>query len=159
RRGRRRGARGAGRRARRSRHRRRGGHARRAPRRGLHGEPSHPPPPRDRPGRAVRLGPARDPPLAPPGVGWWAALRAHGVGVARVANGASVSVFGTIHRGRRVAKKKHSRSRSGLSIAFDGRGHDVWGIVFVLVGLVAALGTYADAAGALGRGVDDLFGW
>ena len=58
-----------------------------------------------------------------------------------------------------MAKKKHSRSRSGLSIAFDGRGHDVWGIIVVLVGLVAALGTYADAAGALGEGVDDLFGW
>jgi S-DNA-T family DNA segregation ATPase FtsK/SpoIIIE len=35
----------------------------------------------------------------------------------------------------------------------------VWGIIVVLVGLVAALGTYADAAGALGEGVDDLFGW
>jgi S-DNA-T family DNA segregation ATPase FtsK/SpoIIIE len=58
-----------------------------------------------------------------------------------------------------VARKKHSRSQSGWSIAFDGRGHDVWGIVFVLLGLVAALGTYADAAGALGEGVDDLFGW
>ena len=58
-----------------------------------------------------------------------------------------------------MAKKKHSRSRSGWSIAFDGRGHDVWGIIVVLVGLVAALGTYADAAGALGEGVDDLFGW
>jgi S-DNA-T family DNA segregation ATPase FtsK/SpoIIIE len=58
-----------------------------------------------------------------------------------------------------VTRKKHSRSRSGWSIAFDGRGHDVWGIILVLVGLVAALGTYADAAGALGEGVDDLFGW
>jgi S-DNA-T family DNA segregation ATPase FtsK/SpoIIIE len=58
-----------------------------------------------------------------------------------------------------VTKKKHSRSRSGLSIAFDGRGHDVWGIILVLVGLVAALGTYADAAGALGEAVDDFFGW
>ena len=53
--------------------------------------------------------------------------------------------------------KKHARS--GWSIAFDGRGHDVWGIIFVLVGLVAALGTYANAAGPLGEGVDDLFGW
>jgi S-DNA-T family DNA segregation ATPase FtsK/SpoIIIE len=80
-------------------------------------------------------------------------------GVAAVARDASVSVDGTLFRGRTVTRKKHSRSRSGWSIAFDGRGHDVWGIVFVLVGLVAALGTYADAAGALGEGVDDLFGW
>jgi S-DNA-T family DNA segregation ATPase FtsK/SpoIIIE len=58
-----------------------------------------------------------------------------------------------------LTRKKHARSRSGLAIAFDGRGHDVWGIVFVLVGLVAALGTYANAAGRLGEGVDDLFGW
>ena len=58
-----------------------------------------------------------------------------------------------------MAKRKHSRSRSGWSIAFDGRGHDVWGIIFVLLGLVAALGTYADAAGALGEGIDDFFGW
>jgi S-DNA-T family DNA segregation ATPase FtsK/SpoIIIE len=58
-----------------------------------------------------------------------------------------------------VTKKKHSRSRAGWSIAFDGRGHDVWGIVFVLLGLVAALGIYANAAGPLGEGVDDLFGW
>ncbi|HEX7095957.1 MAG TPA: DNA translocase FtsK 4TM domain-containing protein, partial [Acidimicrobiales bacterium] len=58
-----------------------------------------------------------------------------------------------------MAKRKHSRSRSGWSLASDGRGHDVWGILFVLLGLVAALGTYADAAGALGEGVDDFFGW
>ncbi|HEV8298128.1 MAG TPA: DNA translocase FtsK 4TM domain-containing protein, partial [Acidimicrobiales bacterium] len=54
-------------------------------------------------------------------------------------------------------KRKHSRS--ALAIAFDGRGHDVWGIGFVGLGLVAALGIYFDKAGSLGRGLDDLAGW
>lgn len=35
--------------------------------------------------------------------------------------------------------------------AFDGHGHDVWGVVCILVGIVMALGLYADLAGPVGR--------
>ena len=40
-----------------------------------------------------------------------------------------------------------------MRVAFDGHGHDVWGIVFLLVGAVAALGIYLDAAGMIGHGI------
>jgi S-DNA-T family DNA segregation ATPase FtsK/SpoIIIE len=56
-------------------------------------------------------------------------------------------------------KSRRTRSRSALAIAFDGRGHDVWGIVFVVLGLVAGLGIYADAAGSLGEALADATGW
>ncbi len=56
-------------------------------------------------------------------------------------------------------KKKRARSRSVLAVAFDGRGHDVWGIAFVVFGLVAALGIYANKAASLGEAIDDGSGW
>jgi S-DNA-T family DNA segregation ATPase FtsK/SpoIIIE len=56
-------------------------------------------------------------------------------------------------------KRRRSRSRSVFAIAFDGRGHDVWGIVFVVFGLVAALGIYTDKAAFLGEAIDDTTGW
>ena len=56
-------------------------------------------------------------------------------------------------------KRRRSRSRSVFAIAFDGRGHDVWGIVFVVFGLVAALGIYTDRAAFLGEAIDDTTGW
>ena len=46
-----------------------------------------------------------------------------------------------------------------FAVAFDGRGHDVWGIVLVVFGLVSALGIYADKAGSLGGVIDDATGW
>ena len=46
-----------------------------------------------------------------------------------------------------------------FAVAFDGRGHDVWGIVLVVFGLVSALGIYADKAGSLGGAIDDATGW
>jgi S-DNA-T family DNA segregation ATPase FtsK/SpoIIIE len=58
-----------------------------------------------------------------------------------------------------VAARKKKHSRSPFAVAFDGHGHDVWGIVFVLAGLVSALGIYFDNAGALGSAIDDLTGW
>ncbi len=56
-------------------------------------------------------------------------------------------------------KRRRSRSRSVFAIAFDGRGHDVWGIVFVVFGLVAALGIYTNKAAFLGEAIDDTTGW
>ena len=56
-------------------------------------------------------------------------------------------------------KRRRSRSRSVLAIAFDGWGHDVWGIALVVFGLVSALGIYIDKAAFLGRAIDDGTGW
>ncbi len=39
---------------------------------------------------------------------------------------------------------------------FDGHGHDIAGLVLVLVGIVAAIGVYAGAAGPLGSGLASL---
>jgi S-DNA-T family DNA segregation ATPase FtsK/SpoIIIE len=45
-----------------------------------------------------------------------------------------------------------------IGAAFDGRGHDVWGMAFIVAGLVSALATYFDLGGPLGRFVDDASG-
>ncbi len=42
--------------------------------------------------------------------------------------------------------------------AFDGHGHDVWGVVLIALGIVAALGVYADLAGPVGEGLADGIG-
>jgi S-DNA-T family DNA segregation ATPase FtsK/SpoIIIE len=56
-----------------------------------------------------------------------------------------------------------SRSRStaaapspGIGVLFDGHGHDVAGLLVVLLGVLAAIGIYAGAAGPLGSGVASL---
>ncbi|MCD9624895.1 FtsK/SpoIIIE family DNA translocase [Rhabdothermincola salaria] len=45
-----------------------------------------------------------------------------------------------------------------LRRAFDGHGHDVWGVALIALGLLTALGVYADLAGPVGRGLSDAFG-
>ena len=45
-----------------------------------------------------------------------------------------------------------------LSRALSGHARDLAGLVAVAVGLVAAMGIYADAAGPVGRGLDTAFG-
>jgi S-DNA-T family DNA segregation ATPase FtsK/SpoIIIE len=45
-----------------------------------------------------------------------------------------------------------------IGAAFDGRGHDVWGMAFIVAGLVSALATYFDLGGPLGGFIDDAFG-
>ena len=47
-------------------------------------------------------------------------------------------------------------TRSPFSVLFDGHGHDVIGLVLVLVGIVSAIGIYAGAAGPLGAGLAAL---
>ena len=42
--------------------------------------------------------------------------------------------------------------------AFEGHGHDVWGVAFIALGLLSGLGIYLDLAGPLGRGLGDAFG-
>ena len=42
--------------------------------------------------------------------------------------------------------------------AFDGHGHDVWGVALIALGLLTGLGVYADLAGPLGRGLADIAG-
>ena len=46
----------------------------------------------------------------------------------------------------------------GLRRVFDGHGHDVWGILAIVTGLVAALGIYADIGGPVGRGLGQGIG-
>ena len=47
---------------------------------------------------------------------------------------------------------------SGLATGIDGHGTDLVGLLCVAVGLVAAMGVYADAAGPVGRLLDTTFG-
>ncbi|MDQ3305057.1 MAG: hypothetical protein M3535_03605, partial [Actinomycetota bacterium] len=60
-----------------------------------------------------------------------------------------------------AARAKASRERSQrrqARIHALGRGlsrGDVWGAVLVVVGVLVALGIWADVGGSLGRGVDD----
>ena len=43
--------------------------------------------------------------------------------------------------------------------AFDGRGHDVWGMIFLVAGLVSALAIYFDLGGPLGQFINDASGF
>lgn len=55
---------------------------------------------------------------------------------------------------RRAPARSSARGTRGADLlkrAFDGHGHDVWGVLAVAVGVVAALGVYADAAGPVGE--------
>jgi DNA segregation ATPase FtsK/SpoIIIE, S-DNA-T family len=59
------------------------------------------------------------------------------------------------------AKRRSSKARSSstarftatVKLAFDGHGHDVWGVLCIVAGIVAALGIYGDAAGPVGEGL------
>jgi S-DNA-T family DNA segregation ATPase FtsK/SpoIIIE len=46
-----------------------------------------------------------------------------------------------------------------VGAAFDGRGHDVWGMIFVVAGLVSGLAIYFDLGGPLGQFIDDASGF
>jgi DNA segregation ATPase FtsK/SpoIIIE, S-DNA-T family len=52
---------------------------------------------------------------------------------------------------RGAARSSSSGGAELLRRAFDGHGHDVWGVLAIAVGVVAALGIYADAAGPVGE--------
>ena len=43
-------------------------------------------------------------------------------------------------------------------MVLDGRGHDVWGLAFVALGLVGAFGVYGHSAGPVGTGLAALLG-
>lgn len=66
--------------------------------------------------------------------------------------------------GRKQTGRKSTTRRSGPSSgevilgAFEGHGHDVGGIVFVALGVIAALGIYADLTGPLGRAMSTASG-
>jgi S-DNA-T family DNA segregation ATPase FtsK/SpoIIIE len=70
---------------------------------------------------------------------------------------------GPAKRGSAAPKGRSSSSArppapSAVRQAFSGHGHDVWGVAFVALGLLAGLGIYADLAGPLGAGLADGFG-
>jgi len=56
---------------------------------------------------------------------------------------------------RSGASKRSSRSKAKTS-TLDGQGLDIIGLVLCFGGVVAGLGMYADAAGPLGTGIDNL---
>ena len=66
----------------------------------------------------------------------------------------------------RVAKKPPAKKGTGRAPKkaapepiFGGQTLDIWGVVLVLFGLVAAFSIYVDATGALGRGIAGGTGW
>lgn len=62
-------------------------------------------------------------------------------------------------RSTRARAKNRSTSASDvLAQAFDGHGHDVSGVLCIALGIVSALGIYADAAGPIGEALADGVG-
>src|SRR5690606_905616 len=98
-----------------------------------------------------------------------------GTVVAGVAGVSVVATVATTQRPRTGGSRGSSKKKSApppslldrftrlLADALDGHGGDVLGLLLVAVGLVAGLGIYVDAAGPVGRALDDgigtLLGW
>ncbi len=64
-------------------------------------------------------------------------------------------------RSRRTPASRARKGPAGADLlkgAFDGHGHDVWGVLAIAVGIVAGLGIYADAAGPVGEAVATAIG-
>jgi S-DNA-T family DNA segregation ATPase FtsK/SpoIIIE len=65
--------------------------------------------------------------------------------------------------GRTATRRRTRPPREGLSRLLGRQADDVWGLVFVLVGLLCALGIYSRLAGPAGRifdhGMSDAVGW
>ncbi|MGI9577183.1 MAG: DNA translocase FtsK 4TM domain-containing protein, partial [Microthrixaceae bacterium] len=49
-------------------------------------------------------------------------------------------------------------SRSPFRLLFDGRGHDVWGLVLVALGAISALGIWFSSGAIVGRWADSVAG-
>ncbi len=83
-----------------------------------------------------------------------------GAGGADVTVGATVATKKTAKSSPRTPAKKPASDRLSrvVSLAFDGHGHDVWGLGCIVTGVVAALGIYGDVAGPVGDGLDWLAG-
>lgn len=58
----------------------------------------------------------------------------------------------------RPASKARPPAPGPVREAFAGHSHDVWGVALVALGLLLALGVYADLAGPLGRGLAEAAG-
>ena len=56
----------------------------------------------------------------------------------------------------RGSTRRAQPPRPGVGVLFDGHGHDVAGLLLILVGIVTALGVYAGAAGPLGSALASL---
>ena len=57
---------------------------------------------------------------------------------------------------KRKAKSPQPSVRAVLRHVFDGHGHDVWGLAFIVVGIVTFLGLYSGRAGPIGQALADL---
>lgn len=60
---------------------------------------------------------------------------------------------------RTATKRPRTTANEAVNEAFADHGADLWGLVLIAVGLFAALATYAEMAGPLGRLADGFAGW
>ena len=61
--------------------------------------------------------------------------------------------------GRSRSKAKGGAFSGAVREAFDGHGHDAWGITLLVVAVVAGLGIYAGSAGVVGSAIADAAAW
>ena len=61
-------------------------------------------------------------------------------------------------RARSKPEPQPNRAVGALSQVLDGHGHDVWGVLLILAGIVGGFGVYANSAGPVGRGESWLLG-
>jgi S-DNA-T family DNA segregation ATPase FtsK/SpoIIIE len=67
------------------------------------------------------------------------------------------------HRKKKGARKQAPGLRQSLATHLGRQADDVWGLILIVVGVLAALGIYADLTGPVGRllrdGAASAFGW
>ncbi len=71
---------------------------------------------------------------------------------------ASRSSQGSKSKAPRSAARSRPSSRPGLTHAFRGHGHDLWGLTLLALAVVSALSVYGGAAGPLGHALDTGLG-
>ncbi len=56
-------------------------------------------------------------------------------------------------------RQERTTANEAVSEAFSDHGTDLWGLIFIAIGLFTALATYAEMAGPVGRLYDGFTGW
>ncbi|MEZ5252696.1 MAG: DNA translocase FtsK 4TM domain-containing protein [Microthrixaceae bacterium] len=78
---------------------------------------------------------------------------------ARKSTRSTRSTGSTRSSGRTVAApSRGQRVAEGVSLAFDGHGHDMWGLACIALAIVSAIGIYAGSAGIVGSAVATAIG-
>ena len=60
---------------------------------------------------------------------------------------------------RQKSQPQRATTNDAVTEAFADHGADLWGLILIALGLFAALSTFAEMAGPLGRLYDGFFGW